>query len=47
VRCRNETAYRLIEHDYAPDCARRKTIRLSAKGRKFISKVTAILDQAA
>ena len=39
--------YRLIEQDYAPDNARRKAIRLSAKGRKFISRVSAILDQTA
>jgi DNA-binding MarR family transcriptional regulator len=39
--------YRLIEQDYAPDNRRRKAIRLSPKGRKFISRMTAILDQAA
>jgi DNA-binding MarR family transcriptional regulator len=39
--------YRLIEQDYAPDNARRKTIRLSAKGRKFIARVSAVLDKAA
>jgi DNA-binding MarR family transcriptional regulator len=39
--------YRLIEHDYAPDNRRRKVIRLSVKGRRFISRVTAILDQTA
>ena len=39
--------YRLIEQDYAPDNRRRKVIRLSAKGRRFISRVTAILDQSA
>jgi DNA-binding MarR family transcriptional regulator len=37
--------YRLIEQGYAPANGRRKTIRLSAKGRKFIARVTAILDQ--
>jgi DNA-binding MarR family transcriptional regulator len=39
--------YRLIEQDYAPDNRRRKVIRLSAKGRAFISRVTTILDQDA
>jgi DNA-binding MarR family transcriptional regulator len=39
--------YRLIEQDYAPDNRRRKTIRLSAKGRRFISRLTAIMDQVA
>jgi DNA-binding MarR family transcriptional regulator len=39
--------YRLIEQDYAPDNHRRKVIRLSARGRRFISRLTAILDQAA
>jgi DNA-binding MarR family transcriptional regulator len=39
--------YRLIEQDYAPDNRRRKVIRLSAKGRRFISRLTAILDQTA
>jgi DNA-binding MarR family transcriptional regulator len=39
--------YRLIAQDYAPDTRRRKVIRLSAKGRRFISRVADILDQAA
>ena len=39
--------YRLIEQYYAPDNRRRKVIRLSVKGRAFISRVTGILDQAA
>ena len=39
--------YRLIEQDYAPNNRRRKVIRLSAKGRAFISRVTGILDQTA
>jgi DNA-binding MarR family transcriptional regulator len=39
--------YRLIVQDYAPDNRRRKTIRLSPKGRRFISRMTAILGQAA
>ena len=39
--------YRLIEQDYAPDNRRRKIIRLSPKGRAFISRVTGILDQNA
>jgi DNA-binding MarR family transcriptional regulator len=39
--------YRLIEQDYAPDNRRRKTIRLSAKGRAFISTMTGIIDQNA
>ena len=39
--------YRLIEQAYAPDNARRKVIRLTAKGRRFIAKMSAILDQAA
>jgi len=39
--------YRLIEQDYAPDSRRRKTIRLSAKGRAFISRLNAIMDQTA
>ena len=39
--------YRLIEHDYAPDNRRRKVIRLSAKGRRFISRLNAIIDQTA
>lgn len=39
--------YGLIEHDYAPDNHRRKTIRLSAKGRALVSRVTDILDQCA
>jgi DNA-binding MarR family transcriptional regulator len=39
--------YGLIEQAYARDNARRKTIRLSAKGRRFIAKMSAILDQAA
>jgi DNA-binding MarR family transcriptional regulator len=34
--------YRLIEQDYAPDNRRRKTIRLSAKGRAFISTMTGL-----
>jgi DNA-binding MarR family transcriptional regulator len=37
--------YRLIEQDYDPDNRRRKVIRLSAKGRAFISRVTGILDR--
>ena len=39
--------YGLIEQDYAPDNHRRKVIRLSAKGRRFISRLNAIIDQAA
>jgi DNA-binding MarR family transcriptional regulator len=39
--------YRLIEHDYSADNRRRKTIRLSARGRRFISRLAGILDQAA
>jgi DNA-binding MarR family transcriptional regulator len=39
--------YRLIEQDYSADNRRRKTIRLSAKGRRFIARVAAILDQPA
>jgi DNA-binding MarR family transcriptional regulator len=39
--------YRLIEQDYAPDNRRRKVIRLSPKGRAFVSRVTAIMDQTA
>jgi DNA-binding MarR family transcriptional regulator len=39
--------YGLIEQDYAVDNRRRKTIRLSGKGRRFIARMTAILDQAA
>src|SRR5271166_4691704 len=39
--------YRLIQQDYAPDNRRRKVIRLSRKGRAFISQVTTILDQTA
>jgi len=39
--------YRLIEQDYAPDNRRRKAIRLSPRGRAFISRVIAILDQEA
>ena len=39
--------YRLIEQDYAPDNRRRKVIRLSARGRRFVSRVTAILDHVA
>jgi hypothetical protein len=39
--------YGLIEQAYAPDNARRKVIRLSAKGRRVVSKMSAILDQAA
>lgn len=39
--------YRLIEQDYDPDNRRRKVIRLSTKGRAFISRVTGILDQSA
>jgi DNA-binding MarR family transcriptional regulator len=39
--------YRLIEQDYDPDNRRRKVIRLSAKGRAFVSRVTGILDQTA
>ncbi len=39
--------YRLIEQDYAACDGRRKAIRLSARGRKFIARVSAILDQAA
>jgi DNA-binding MarR family transcriptional regulator len=39
--------YGLIEQDYAPDNRRRKVIRLSAKGHRFISRLNAIIDQAA
>jgi DNA-binding MarR family transcriptional regulator len=39
--------YGLIEQAYAPDNVRRKVIRLSAKGRRFVWKMIAILDQAA
>jgi DNA-binding MarR family transcriptional regulator len=39
--------YFLIEQDYAADNRRRKTIRLSAKGRRFVSRMAAILDQTA
>jgi DNA-binding MarR family transcriptional regulator len=39
--------YRLIEQDYAADNRRRKVIRLSARGRRFISRVSAIMDQTA
>ena len=39
--------YRLIEQDYAADNHRRKVIRLSAKGRRLISRLNAIIDQAA
>jgi DNA-binding MarR family transcriptional regulator len=39
--------YRLIEQDYAPNNRRRKVIRLSRRGRAFISRVTSILDQNA
>lgn len=39
--------YRLIEQDYAPDNHRRKVIRLSPRGRAFISRLNAIIDQNA
>jgi DNA-binding MarR family transcriptional regulator len=39
--------YRLIEQDYAADNHRKKVIRLSAKGRRFISRVNAIIDRNA
>lgn len=39
--------YRLIEQDYAPDNRRRQVIRLSARGRAVISRVTAIMNQTA
>ena len=39
--------YGLIEQAYDPDDRRRKAIRLSAGGRAFMSRVSAILDQAA
>jgi DNA-binding MarR family transcriptional regulator len=39
--------YGLIEQDYAPDNHRRKVIRLSARGRRFISRLNAIIDQTA
>jgi DNA-binding MarR family transcriptional regulator len=39
--------YRLIVQGYEPDNRRRKTIRLSPRGRRFISRMTAILGQAA
>jgi DNA-binding MarR family transcriptional regulator len=39
--------YGLIEQDYSAEDRRRKTIRLSAKGRAFISVVTGIIDQNA
>jgi DNA-binding MarR family transcriptional regulator len=39
--------YRLIEQDYAAGDGRRKAIRLSPRGRRFIARVAAILDQAA
>jgi DNA-binding MarR family transcriptional regulator len=39
--------YRLIEHYYDPDNARRKTIVLSPKGQKFVARISAILDQEA
>jgi DNA-binding MarR family transcriptional regulator len=39
--------YRLIEQDYSAENGRRKVIRLSAKGRRFISRLNAIIDQNA
>jgi DNA-binding MarR family transcriptional regulator len=39
--------YGLIEQDYSAEDRRRKTIRLSAKGRAFISRVAGIIDQNA
>jgi DNA-binding MarR family transcriptional regulator len=39
--------YRLIEQDYAPDNRRRKVIRLSSKGRRFVSRLNAILERNA
>jgi DNA-binding MarR family transcriptional regulator len=39
--------YRLIEQDYSADNHRRKVIRLSAKGRRFISRLNAIIDRNA
>jgi DNA-binding MarR family transcriptional regulator len=39
--------YRLIVQDYAPDNRRRKVIRLSPRGRAFIARMTALLDQEA
>ncbi len=39
--------YGLIEQDYVAENRRRKTIRLSPKGRAFVSLVTGIIDQNA
>jgi len=39
--------YDLIEQDYSAEDRRRKVIRLSAKGRAFISRVAGIIDQSA
>jgi DNA-binding MarR family transcriptional regulator len=39
--------YGLIEQDYSAEDRRRKTIRLSAKGRAFVSLVTGIINQNA
>ena len=39
--------YRLIEQDYSAENHRRKVIRLSIKGRRFISRLNAIIDRNA
>lgn len=39
--------YGLIEQDYSAEDRHRKTIRLSAKGRAFVSPVTGIINQNA
>jgi hypothetical protein len=39
--------YGLIEQDYSAENHRRKVIRLSAKGRRLISRLNAIIDQTA
>jgi DNA-binding MarR family transcriptional regulator len=39
--------YRLIEQDYSAENHRLKVIRLSARGREFISRLNAIMDQVA
>jgi DNA-binding MarR family transcriptional regulator len=39
--------YGLIEQQYSAEDRRRKTIRLSAKGRAFVSLVTGIINQNA
>ena len=39
--------YRLIEQDYSAENHRKKVIRLSAKGRRFISGLNAIIDRNA